>query len=156
MVGCNTRERPTKIGSVEYGHWPPEKASIRATTKNALHSRLQTLRQFFSSFFYFSKSSITESIHNDHPFLSTLLSAEQFKSAGLSVFNNLWHQVYDFNALDGENNWSLLPFVSLLLLVFGFKLKNSFQFEFLNDSRDRSKWKRWTCESMIDLSGLDH
>ncbi|KAI1280509.1 Protein XRP2 [Halotydeus destructor] len=37
---------------------------------------------------------------------------EQFKEAGISIFNNFWYQVYDFNALDddvNENHWTLLP-----------------------------------------------
>lgn len=38
---------------------------------------------------------------------------EQFESAGLCVFNNNWHQIYDFNAYeqcDGdESHWSIVP-----------------------------------------------
>lgn len=33
---------------------------------------------------------------------------EQMKSAGLSVYNNLWYRVYDFTPLDQGNNWSLI------------------------------------------------
>ncbi|KAK3873480.1 hypothetical protein Pcinc_021510 [Petrolisthes cinctipes] len=32
----------------------------------------------------------------------------QFGSAGLSVFNNKWADVYDFTPVDGETNWSIL------------------------------------------------
>lgn len=31
---------------------------------------------------------------------------EQLKSAGLSVYNNLWYKIYDFTPLDQGNNWS--------------------------------------------------
>lgn len=34
--------------------------------------------------------------------------AGQFESAGLSVFNNKWADVYDFTPVDGETNWSIL------------------------------------------------
>jgi len=33
---------------------------------------------------------------------------EQIKSAGLSVYNNLWYKIYDFTPLDQGNNWSLI------------------------------------------------
>jgi len=34
--------------------------------------------------------------------------ADQFKEAGISVFNNSWHKIYDFNAMDGEErHWRL-------------------------------------------------
>lgn len=33
---------------------------------------------------------------------------EQFNKAGLCIFNNNWHQVYDFNAFDGDDNHWIL------------------------------------------------
>ncbi|RWS28299.1 protein XRP2-like protein, partial [Leptotrombidium deliense] len=35
--------------------------------------------------------------------------AEHFKESGLSVFNNSWNQIFDFNAIEGEIHWSLFP-----------------------------------------------
>lgn len=37
--------------------------------------------------------------------------AEQFGSAGLSVFNNSWSDVHDFTPVQNEHNYSLLPAV---------------------------------------------
>ena len=34
--------------------------------------------------------------------------SDQFKLAGLTVFNNSWSQVYDFGGAEGTQNWSLL------------------------------------------------
>lgn len=37
------------------------------------------------------------------------LFTEQFKKAGLSVFNNCWCTIHDFTPVDGERNWGILP-----------------------------------------------
>lgn len=34
---------------------------------------------------------------------------EQFKLAGLSVYNNIWSTIHDFSPVDGSENWTLLP-----------------------------------------------
>ena len=39
----------------------------------------------------------------------TILIADQFQKAGLSLFSNNWFNIHDFTPIAGEANWSLLP-----------------------------------------------
>lgn len=42
---------------------------------------------------------------------------DQFRCSSLSMFNNLWYQVYDFNACESDNSWCLLPYVRSFLFA---------------------------------------
>lgn len=35
--------------------------------------------------------------------------AQDFKSAGLNIFNNNWSSIYDFSPDVQQNNWSFIP-----------------------------------------------
>lgn len=58
---------------------------------------------------------------------STLITADQFRAAGLSIFNNNWSNVHDFTPVPDEGpNFSFLPVVSWLLYSFFCILSCSF------------------------------
>ncbi|KAG7173772.1 protein XRP2-like [Homarus americanus] len=43
---------------------------------------------------------------------------DQFRSAGISVFNNNWSNIHDFTPVDGETNWSCVSQTTKLSQVF--------------------------------------
>jgi len=48
-------------------------------------------------------------------YLFCFCPTDQFKSIGLSIFNNSWNQIYDFSASDDEQHWQLLDSVRMTI-----------------------------------------